>query len=121
MGVSPAELLFGRNISDHMPKPVHLRLEWSELADMRERAHAQRFSYATKDKIRHEPDPLSVGDIVSIQNQRGNHLLLWDATGTIMEYFSNRKYQILVDGYDLSRTKVNVLIFALTKLLILAK
>jgi len=38
-----------------------------------------------------------------------------------MEYFSNRKYQILVDGYDLSRTKVNVLIFALTKLLILAK
>jgi len=63
MGVSPAELLFGRNISDHMPKPVHLRLEWSELADMRERAHAQRFSYATKDKIRHEPDPLSVGDI----------------------------------------------------------
>ena len=105
MGVSPAELLFGRNISDHMPKPVHLRLEWSELGDMRERTHIRRYNYATKDKDRHGINPLSVGNTVSIQNQRGNHPLRWDATGTIMECFPNRKYRILVDGSRRSTTR----------------
>ena len=42
MGVSPAELLFGRHIIDHMPKPIRFKQEWSELADMREMAHARR-------------------------------------------------------------------------------
>ena len=39
MSVSPAELLFGRPLSAHMPKPIRNRREWIELADRREMAH----------------------------------------------------------------------------------
>ena len=47
MGVSPEELLFGRNISDHLPYPIQFRREWSELADTREKTYMRRFDYAS--------------------------------------------------------------------------
>ena len=33
MGVSPAEIPLGHPLRDHMPKPIHMRLEWLELAN----------------------------------------------------------------------------------------
>ena len=32
MGVSPSELLLGKNITDRLSKPVKFRREWSEMA-----------------------------------------------------------------------------------------
>ena len=49
MGISPAELLFGRNINDHLPNPITFRKEWSELADLREKVHQKRI-YASSMK-----------------------------------------------------------------------
>ena len=98
MGVSPAELLFGRPLRDHMLKPVRMRLEWSELADMREMTYVKRNEHATRYHRRRSFDPLSPGDVVSIQNQRGNHPLRWDATGKIIERLPYRQYRVLVDG-----------------------
>ena len=98
MGVLPSELLFGRNITDHMPKPITFRREWSELADLREKAYAQRYDYATKNENSKELNPIKIGDTVSLQNQKGNHPTKWNATGTIVDCFPHRKYQVLVDG-----------------------
>lgn len=98
MGVSPAELLFGRNLTDHMPKPVTFRREWSELADLRERAHATRFQNAQKYATTTEMQPLKIGDAVSLQNQRGNCPTKWNTTGTVVNCLPHRQYQVLVDG-----------------------
>ena len=98
MGLSPSELLFGRSINDHMPKPVTFRREWSELADMREKAHAKRFENAQRYAATTEQKQLEVGDTVSIQNQRGNCPTKWNTTGTIVNRLPHRQYQVLVDG-----------------------
>jgi len=98
MGVSPAELLFGHPLRDHLPKPIRMRLEWLELADRRETAHAQRNRYANNHVNPYNLNPLSPGDLVSIQNQRGNHPNHWNATGRIVERLPHRQYNVLVDG-----------------------
>ena len=98
MGVSPAELLFGRHITDHMPKPIRFKQEWSELADMREMAHARRKEDSTRGDNRRELKPLSCGDTVCVQNQHGNHPLRWNATGTVVDCLPHRQYKVLVDG-----------------------
>ena len=43
IGASPAELLFGRPIRNHLPTPVDVRREWTELAKQREIAMRKRF------------------------------------------------------------------------------
>ena len=98
MGVSPSEVLFGRNITDHMPKPITFRREWSELADLREKACAQRYDYAMKNEGAKELNFFKIGDTVSLQNKKGNHQTKWNATGTIIDCFPRRIYQVLVDG-----------------------
>jgi len=101
IGVSPAELFFGRNINDHLPSPVKFRKEWSELADGRETAYNKRRAHATKNdnhKRVHELTPLNIGDNVSIQNQTGQHRLRWDRTGIVSETLPNSQYGVVVDG-----------------------
>ena len=99
MGISPAELLFGRNISDHLPKPIRFRKEWSELADARETAYRRRQLHAAA-KYASPKDhyPLDTGQTVSIQNQTGHHHTHWDKTGRIVETLPNRQYRVLIDG-----------------------
>ena len=98
IGASPAELLFGRHINDHMPSPSRFRKEWSELADGREKAMRMRHLYATKHENTTELKPFYVGDIVSVQNQRGHHPTQWNNTGSIIEALPHRQYRVLVDG-----------------------
>ena len=97
MGVSPAELLFGRPLSDHMPKPIRNRREWIELADRREMAHTSRQQLANSNS-RRGLQLLTPGETVSIQNQRGNHPKRWNAAGTVIDCLSHRQYKIFVDG-----------------------
>ena len=98
MGVSPAKLLFGRHITDHMLKPICFKQEWSELADMREMAHARRKEESTRGNYRRELKPLSCGDTVCVQNQHRNHPLRWNATGTVVDCLPHRQYKVLIDG-----------------------
>ena len=97
MGVSPAELLFGRPLTDHMPKPIRIRREWIELANRREMAHKNRKQQADNYSQR-ELQPLTHGATVRIQNQRGNHPRRWNATGTVIDCLPHRQYKVVVDG-----------------------
>lgn len=99
IGASPAELLFGRPIRDHLPNPVSFRGEWIDLADQREVAMKKRYAMQLQSvSPRKTLNELKVGDAVAVQNQHGNHPLRWNNTGTIVETLPNRKYRVLVDG-----------------------
>ena len=72
-GLSPAQVIFGRVLGDHLPlQPAHfsVRAEWRQTAEMRERALAQR--HVVKKEVltigsKHLP-PLSMGDTVMVQD-----------------------------------------------------
>jgi hypothetical protein len=99
IGASPAELLFGRPINDHLPSPVKFRKEWLEIANMREKAINHRYTHATKTNPTTFPlTNIQPGDPVAVQNQHGNHPLRWQNTGTVVTALPHRQYRILVDG-----------------------
>ena len=98
MGLSPAELLFGRPINDHLPRPTQYRQQWQTHAQIRENAAHKRYnSYITRQQT-NPLQPLKVGDSVAIQNQTGNHPLKWQKTGTIAEALPHKQYTVVVDG-----------------------
>jgi len=97
MGVSPAELLFGRNIADHLPHPIHTKRMVRARRCTRKDTHARRFNnYASKERRNNLP-ALQVGDSVAVQNQTGNHSR-WDKTGLVVEALPHRQYRILING-----------------------
>ena len=97
-GVSPAVMLFGRNLRDHLPqRDRKLRPEWNAVSDLRERAMAKRAVKGREAEGR-ELKPLCIGDAVQIQNQTGNHPGKWYSTGVITGVLPHRQYQVVVDG-----------------------
>ena len=88
IGLSPAELLYGRNLKDFLPskpgkrdRPRHdlLKKEWQQVADWRENALSRR-GVRIMDKLgEHSKQlpPLPLGCSVLIQNQLGNHPKRW--------------------------------------------
>ena len=103
VGISPAMMLFGRPIKDHLPRlwDTHsIRPQWKEIWELRERAMAKRHVRNAAHYNTHTRTlpALQVGDSVLIQNQTGHHPKRWDKTGKIVETLGNRQYQIKVDG-----------------------
>ena len=102
-GVSPSNILFGRNLKDHLPATLEnlkVRKEWRFDREMREQALAVKFAEVERDlcvKARDLPD-LKVGDTVQIQNQRGNNPRRWCKSGKIVEKLEFNQYLIKVDG-----------------------
>ena len=103
LGVSPSNILFGRNLKDHLPSTtdnLKVRREWRFDRDMREQALAVKFAELEKNlgggawKL---PD-LDVGDMVQIQNQRGNDPKRWNKSGKIVEKLDYDQYLVKVDG-----------------------
>merc|ERR1711867_143782 len=74
--VSPSNILFGRNLKDHLPATIEnlkVRKEWRFDREMREQALAVKFATVEKnlgEGVRDLPD-LKVGEMVQIQNQHG--------------------------------------------------
>ena len=102
IGESPASMLFGHTLRDHLPTaPYKMRREWTDIADKREIAFAKRHvRNSTRYNEHAKPlEPLSIGDIVSIQNQcEGGHRR-WDNTGVVVEAnCEHRQYRVKVDG-----------------------
>ena len=103
LGVSPSNILFGRNLKDQLPATTDIlkvRKEWRFDKDMREQAMAVKFAELEKnlgEGARKLPD-LNVGDIVQIQNQRGNDPRRWNKSGKIVEKLDFDQYLIKVDG-----------------------
>ncbi len=91
VGVSPAVMLFGRPLKDHLPSlsdnPV--RPEWKVL---RERAMAKRHARNAEYYNIHTCtlSPLEVGDSVLVQNQTGNYPKQWEKTGRVVGALDNR-------------------------------
>ena len=103
IGASPAQLLYGRRLRDHLPSfsdALQIRPEWIRLAEDREMALAQRhlrsresYNHGTKEL----PD-LKIGDHVLVQNQTGNYPNRWDKTGLVVEALPNHQYLVRMDG-----------------------
>ena len=78
LGTSPAELLFGRPLNDHLQNPVKYRREWQELADLREKAVNQRFKNVTKHVHNRHLNPLKYLNPLKVEEpvaiQHGHHL-----------------------------------------------
>merc|ERR1711867_321378 len=102
-GVNPSNILFGRNLKDHLPAALeHLRnrKEWRFDREMREQALAVKFAEVEKTLgggARDLPD-LKVGDMVQIQNQHGNNPKRWCKSGKIVERLEFNQYLVKVDG-----------------------
>ena len=77
LNLSPAQIIFGRKLRDHLPilpgnfRPQH---EWIL------------------------SQSLEVGDIVSVQNQAGPRAKRWDKMGVIVETRDHDQYRVKVDG-----------------------
>ena len=104
-GHSPAELLYGRPLRDHLPHPVdmaNIRPEWLAVASDRELALAKRnirnvTAFNERNWTKDLPS-LCSGDIVAVQNQSGPSPGRWDRTGIVREVRPNRQYVIQMHG-----------------------
>ena len=100
---SPAQLLYGRHLRDHLPSfadALRIRPEWLMVAEDRERALAQRHVRMIEQYNTHThslPD-LCIGDTVMVQNQTGNNPLRWEKSGTITEVHNHGQYVIRLHG-----------------------
>ena len=102
-GRSPAEVLFGRQLRDHLPGPVSRydpRQEWRLLQQDRETALARR-AVKSEEKLLEGTKKLpglEVGDTVRIQNQVGERSTRWEKTGEVVEVKPFEQYTVKVHG-----------------------
>jgi len=103
LGVSPAQMLYGRTLRDHLPSfadALRIRHEWKRLAEDRERALAKKHLLQIERYNEHTKSlpQLSAGDYVAVQNQTGSHPNRWDKTGCITEVNDHGQYTVRLDG-----------------------
>ena len=101
--LSPAQIIFGHQLRDFIPvKPGQFkpRQEWILTCEAREKALSRRHLVKQEVLTEHTKTlpPLKVGDVVSIQNQKGNHPLKWDRSGVVVEVLQFDKYRVKTDG-----------------------
>ena len=102
-GLSPAEIIFGRQIRDFtpvLPGKYKPRDGWVRTLERREEALSRRH---VKDHERWSEHtkrlpPLKVGDNVFIQNQEGNHPRRWEKSGLVVEVKQHNQYVVKNDG-----------------------
>ena len=103
-GLSPAMILFGREIRDHLPAVLtryQPRREWRLEADLREQAFAkrhckmeERLSFGAKPL-----PPLVIGDVVTVQDQTDPRKAgKWTKTGTVVEVMPHDSYMVRIHG-----------------------
>ena len=102
-GLSPAQVLYARQLRDVVPcEPERLKLrpEWVLTLERREAALAKRhqvrgveLSKGNKVQV-----PLTAGQAVQVQNQRGPHSNKWDLSGTVIEVVGHDSYTVKMDG-----------------------
>ena len=102
-GVSPAQILFGRQLRDHIPTPPHkfaLQGNWEQAAKLREQCFMQRHYAKCEDlSTKTKPlQPLIPGDQVYIQDQTGKTPRQWNKSGKVLEVLPHDSYLLRVDG-----------------------
>ena len=118
-GLSPAQVIFGRAVRDFFPiKPGNLILhpEWRITMEQRETALARRHAKREKDLTEHTKvlAPLSIGQVVLVQNQSGNNPLRWDRSGQVVEVLPFDQYRIKMDGTGRSSLRNRKFLRAIT-------
>ena len=96
---SPAKIVFGRPISDSLPKSP-MKKDWTSRNHHNELGVAKiRATYKEKLDVHTKTlPPLKVGEPMQIQNQTGPNMTRWDKTGMVVENHRNRQYSMKVDG-----------------------
>ena len=102
-GMSPAQVLYGRQIRDFtpvLPGEYRPRDEWRETMQRREEALSKRHVKCNETLSEHTKflPPLRVGDTVLVQNQLGNHPRRWDKSGCVVEVKQHDQYIVKIDG-----------------------
>ena len=99
--VSPAEIIYGRRLRDHIPRYSYTPQEaWATYAQKREESFLQRH-FAKRESLNEHAKqlkPLLVGQTVYIQDQAGNNPKRWNKSGTIVEALPFDSYIVRVDG-----------------------
>ena len=95
LGMSPAVMLYGRMIKDHLPilwEKYQLQKQWKEIRALREVAMAKRHMQNEQFYNKHSRplQELQVGNLVHIQNQDGYYPCRWTKMGRVMETCGNR-------------------------------
>ena len=98
LGLSPAQILFHRQLRDSIPvrpKLYKLHKEWIISAKQREIAFAKRNQQLTTDYNTHSKSmkPLLVGTAVRVQ-EKGK----WNRTGRVTEILPYHQYRVKMDG-----------------------
>ena len=101
--LSPAQVVFGRNVRDFipvLPYKYEPRQEWSLLQEDRERAFAKKlYNDGTRLALgTRQMPPLSIGDKVLVQNQTGRAPTKWDKSGVIVECKPHNQVNVMMDG-----------------------
>ena len=102
-GLSPAHVIYGRQIRDFIPAhpgQYRPRKEWILTAHDREIALAKRHCREVEKLSEHvkQLHPLCVGEHVRVQNQMGPRPLLWEKTGIVIEARDFDQYVVKMDG-----------------------
>ena len=103
LGLSPAQMMFGRNLRDHLPatlKGLKQHREWIMMKEDREKALSVKFGKMGENLERgtKQLKELEPGDVVQVQNQRGKDPLRWDKSGTVVEKGAFGQYSVRMDG-----------------------
>ena len=103
LGQSPAQILYGRSLRDHLPSPrecLQQRKEWLLLKEDREKVLSAKYGRIQEDLQRHTQSlkPLPLGSVVQVQNQKGKDPLRWDKSGIVVESHGNQQYSVKMDG-----------------------
>ena len=103
LGLSPAQLLYGRKLKDHLPmvpEEYKQRKEWILVKEEREQALAHRYGKIEERLKRNTRglEELEIGTTVQIQNQKGAEPLRWNKSGVIVENRGNDQYSVKMDG-----------------------
>ena len=100
-GFSPAEVVYGRPMRDHLPiTSLKPRATWQEIADKREQAFKKRH-YSKCESLNKNTAPLKkllTGQNVYIQDQAGPNPTRWSKSGTIVEVLPYDSYVVKVHG-----------------------
>ena len=103
-GLSPAQVIFGRQLRDHIPlqpEKFQPRAEWRMEADQREQAYMKRHilkheQLSSSSKSLH---PLQVGDCVAIQDKTNpGKAGKWTKSGVVTDSLGFQNYEIKIDG-----------------------
>ena len=103
VGLSPAQMLYGRQLRDcllTLAEACKIRPEWRILAEDREKALVKRNITAIEryDEHTRALPELDIGDRVAVQNQHGPRPNRWEKTGLVVEKGDNRQYIIRMNG-----------------------